>query len=399
MPKPAAAPAADDTSLSVANDVALDAFEKGLQAAAQGVKPDTAEITPLASDPEEIADGDTVTLGEDGQPVAKPADAKPAEDDEGEDDAAAALAGQPEAKPAAKPEAKPATPARDDAVEKEIKDLGIKEAAQARFRELSARAKEGEQLRVQLKELGIEDLSKLPETVEQLRHQATRAVEWDSTVQSTGASPEQFGAALGYLALINSGDPGKMKQAYDAMQTEQAWLAKQLGLTAPGYDPLDEDPELKQKVADGLVPREVAERTIAAERAAKLRETRQARETETEKQAREYREAVQAATQEIAVLGTQLKAADPVGFPARLAAITPGIRVIQAKLPPSEWPSAIKELFDETPAPTPVPRPRVGNMPLRPAGHAAGNMQRKPTNDMEAFEAGLAAASGRGIDG
>lgn len=379
-----AAQAAADAAAAVADkggkpeeksldQIALEAFSKGVEAADAGHKPDTDEI--VADD--QAGEEEEPELDADGNPIEKPkAEAKPAD----------------KAAPAAKPEA----PKPDAAIEKEIGDLGLKGKTAERFRALSAEVKELAPLRDVVKELGL----KTAEDVKTLHAAAERGIRFEETVVSTGASPEQFGAALGYLQLINTRDPAKMQVAYEAMQKEQVWLAKELGLAAPGVDPLADHPDLLEKVKLGKIDREDAEETAKLRAANKLRDA-QGQKTEAQKQQeRELAEAQQAGVEAIKGLAAKLNAADPVNFKARIEAMKPAIAEIQRTQHPSKWVESVQDLWIRTPAPAaPVDRrerTKVGAMPLRPTGAPSANVVAKPKDPTEAFLMGVGRASDQG---
>lgn len=282
-----------------------------------------------------------------------------------EGEAATAEAAKADAQPVEQPADAGAEP--DAAVEDEIKKLELKEAAAERFRELSKRPKD--------------------EDVAPLRERAERADQWEQTVAGTGATPEEFGAALGYLAALHADDPKSLQQAYDYISGEQAKLAKQLGKAAPGHDPLAEHTDLRDAVESGDMTEqyahELAERRAAEARFNASRERQQA--TQTQQQAMER------AVADVNTLNAELAQSDPQ-FKAKLERLAPTLNVIKDSVPPAQWAPAIRKLFAETVIEQPKPKPPVGAVPLRPT--AAGTQTRKPKTDEEAFEMGVASVKG-----
>jgi hypothetical protein len=348
------------------DDLALSAFDKGLEAAAGGELPEE-DVEPDAPIVDEAPDGGDA-------PVDAPVDAP---------------AGEPVDKGPDAPADKPVDVPVDHATEiaNEITERGLKGKTAERFTELATANAE---LRATLTELKAEKLS---DVVERLNAAEQRAIQWEETVTSTGATPQQFGNALGYLQLINSRDPLKMKQAYDAMAAEQKWLAGELGLAAGDADPLDVDPALKKRVIEGDVPRDVAEALVQTRAATKLREEN----TRASNERTELQRAQDTATQEVAALGASLRAQDPANFDAKLAVLTPSIRLIQQNFAPSRWVQEIEKLYRATTvtAPRPAPVPKIGAMPLRPTGGNPSDVARKPKNDLEAFDMGIEEANRR----
>jgi hypothetical protein len=343
-----AAPATDTPA--PASDI--DAFSKGVEEARQAEaagKIDADGVPVLPTDEPAAA-------------VAPAADATaPAADAANPDDKAAPAAAKPDEQ----------APQAD--VEAEIKDLGItNERTQKRFRELSERAAE----------------------VEPLRTQAAKAVEWEQTVTSTGATPEQFGAALNYLRAVNSGSPEAMSQAYDVMQQELKWLGEKLGREAPGYDPLTAHADLAEKVKSGDLTREVAAEIVQHRQRNQLQEQHQT----TQQQGLQAQQAEQQGLQQVAALGNQLRTSDP-DFQRKFQFLAPTVALIQQTLPPQQWAAQIQAAYQQLPALPPVqpaaPARAASPSPMRPSGAPA--LAAKPKNAIEAFDFGVQEARARGM--
>lgn len=209
-------------------------------------------------------------------------------------------------------------------------------------------------------------------------------------IQDTGATPEQYGSALGYLKAVNSGDPALMAQAFDAMQQEMAWLAKQLGREVPGVvDPLADHADLKAAVDEGEITRKHA-LELAQARAMQVRQ--QQAQQRTQQQTAQQQEQAQV-QQQLAALETRLKA-DPA-YQAKMAQVD--FDWIKANVPPAKWAAAVEHQFARAvvapPAPPAPAKPPVGSVPLRPVGRSQG-MRPVPKDDMEAFELGLREVGG-----
>lgn len=364
----AAAAAAQAAATVASNDgntntEALDAFSQGVEKAREQ------EVLEDGGAPAAALDGA-------GADAAAAADAGAA--------AAAAGAGAPGAEggeggvpdPAAAAAAAAAEAANQpDAIDAEIKDLGISnERTQKRFRELSERAAE----------------------VEALRPEAERGRQWEETIKSTGADPQQMGNALNYLAAINSRDPAAMAQAYDFMQQEMAWLAKELGRPAPGYDPLAEYPELAKQVADGDMTKAAAEELIRTRRASALQQDSQQRQRQAMEQSHAATQAQEQAMQDVQALGAQLRAADPQHFDAKFKAIQPMVAVIQDSLPPQQWAAAIQKAYLAAPAPVAPPVQRQpAAAPNNPARATGVDLSKAPTKE-NAFDFGVQLAKTQG---
>lgn len=248
---------------------------------------------------------------------------------------------------AAKP-AEPSAPAQAQAdpdaakVDAEVKELGLKGASETRFREMSARIRE----------------------LETAHPAMQRMAEWESAIQQTGATPEQFGATMTYLSLVNSGDPAKIEAAFQQIESEYLTLAKALGRPVGGYDPLDDHPDLRQRVADMDIDRELALELAQARN--RQQQTQQAREVQDQTDAQ--RQAWDDGTKALQALDAELSAADPA-YKAKLQVLAPAIQAMCAAAPPAEWASRVRDMFArlQLPAAAPAPAPAPAALPpLRP---------------------------------
>lgn len=225
------------------------------------------------------------------------------------------------------------------------------------------------------------------------KHEAAveRSTQWEKTVESTGASPEQFGTMLGYLKAVNGGDRAGLERAYDMLSEEVKVIAQALGKPMPGiFDPLElaENADLKKRVdAEDLERADALE--LAQARAAKKIDNAA---TQTRTQADDEQRIVDTALSDIRTFGAERKANDPA-YQAKMQAIKPAVDVIIASLPPSKWVEAIKDLYQRT-AVTAAPKPRITTPvpdPLRPSGNpvGAGGVNKTPGSALEAMEMAL----------
>ena len=275
----------------------------------------------------------------------------------------------PNAPPAGEqPPAPPAQP-QQPTVDDEVKQLGLKERAAERFQELHAQAKAGTEAR-------------------------DRVSQWEETVQSTGATPEQFGGALRYLSDINSGDPKRMADAYERMQGELQWLGQQLGREAPGFDPLSAHPDLAGRVTSGDITRDVALELAQHRQTGQLQQSHTQAQQDRQQQDLQYQQGLASVQQ----LGTQLRAGD-AQFHQKLALLAPTIDIIQRTLPPAQWQTEIHRAYLALPA-TAVAAPaaaapvaRNAPNPIRASSAAPVAPQITPDN---AFDIGVQAARARG---
>jgi len=280
------------------------------------------------------------------------------------------------ANPADVPGDKPAAAPAEKTVDEEVAEYGLKEKSAARFRELSG-------YKAAFKEAGIEKIEDIPRIVERARF----ADELESAISETRATPEQYGQAIKYLALVNGGAEG-MAQAYEIMQAELAVLAKALGREAPGiHDPLAEHDDLREEVESGDISRKRA-LEIASQRAAAGLSQAQA---EAQRQQAESKLAYDRAIADLNALGAQLKASDP-HYSTKIAALKPTIALIREHCPPNQWAARTQQAYSQLVIDAPAaPLPPPGPVRSVPASGVA--MVAEPKSAMDALEMGLAAAS------
>lgn len=219
-----------------------------------------------------------------------------------------------------------------------------------------------------------------------------QANKWVETVQSTGASPDQFGMTLQYLQNVNSGTPEGLATAYDMMLVELTVLAKALGREVPGIvDPLAEHKDLLDRVEDETLDRASALEIAQARATSRLAQATRTAQTQTN----DAKAASDAGLQAVTDFGTRMRASDPA-YMQKAAAITPIIERIIGSLPPDQWVGAIEEAYNAvahiTASPPPVADPVVTTpKPLRPTSTpGSGDVVKQPGSALEAVNAALA---------
>lgn len=282
------------------------------------------------------------------------------------------------------------------ATDAEAKKLGLKEGSPAhkRFQELANSNRDHER---RWKDIGGED------GVRALQTAATDLQQWESHIAQTGATGEQLGQALGFLTAINSKDPAVLNQAFDNMIKEVNALGQRIGRSAgegsgSAPDPLAEFPEIKAKVEAGKMDREdalawVRDKKAAAVRAAAVTDRNVADEAD---------QATRRGLGDLATLGQSLRARDgDQVFQAKMALTGKAINIMQRSNPPAKWKELAQELYEAMVVPAAVTPPgtkaRTTTSSIRsvPAG-GGGNLQRKATDPLDAFDIGVEEARDRG---
>lgn len=215
-------------------------------------------------------------------------------------------------------------------------------------------------------------------------------------IQETRATPEQYGQALDYLRMVNSGDPAQLQKCIQFMQTELVALCKIAGVAVPGVDLLSEHADLKQRVANGEISRKDAEELAAARGHREVR-TNHARYT-SEQEA--HQAIVNQGKAELNALEAELSK-DPA-FAAKRAVLVEALRPVFSQIDPRKWKSTFLAAYNKLPNPVaaapavvPAKKPAVpANQPMR-ARNPAGSQQSAPTSMLDAINQGIANA-GRG---
>jgi hypothetical protein len=289
----------------------------------------------------------------------------------------------------------------DKQLDSEIKGLGLKGKAEARFREMSTTIREHAPLIEPLAKLGV----KSPQQLDEVVQAAARGMEFEQAFTRYSVTPDQFGSALGVIGAMNSGDPKLLNAAFDALLPQIIEIGKKIGREVPGLsDALEEHADLKAAVDEMRIERSAA-LEIARGRATEKRLADQsARVNEQAQQTQEMTRTQQAAMQEINELNDELAKSDP-NFQQKLAMLVDSgvLSLIKDKFPPSKWPGEIAKHYAKLPAPaaTQVRQPqaqarvRPSNVPVRGTGTAM-QMQQAPKDEREAFLMGVESVTANG---
>lgn len=207
-------------------------------------------------------------------------------------------------------------------------------------------------------------------------------------LQAVGASPEQYGETLSWLALFNSNDPAQQEKALELVEGVAERLSTLLGKERTVGDPLGAHEDLRSAVAAGKVTPQYA-REIARTRnqngfktelttAARTQGQQQQQQTDTMNRARSDLNNIEAS----------LKISDPQ-YEAKKAQIVPMLKPIFERLSPSEWPTAFQEAYKHArvaPSKAAIPV----NQPLRAGKNPAGGRSSSPGSALDAVNDALA---------
>lgn len=226
-----------------------------------------------------------------------------------------------------------------------------------------------------------------------------------ASIEDTGASPEEFGAMLGYMRWVHSDKPEDLRQARELLMSELEGISLKLGEAAPGVDFLSKFPDLQEKVNNGQIDIETAqELAITRQRTAVDTQKRTTQQTAEQTAAAATAER-NGAIAELNELGKTLSTADP-DFDTKHEMLKPIINAL-GQLPPKQWKSAFTNAYKAiTPqqvaryqatgvAPVAAAKPGqkpATNQPLRANKVPTGGQQKQATSLLDAVSAAVDAA-------
>lgn len=218
-------------------------------------------------------------------------------------------------------------------------------------------------------------------------------------VQATGASPEQYGETLSWLAMFNSNDPAQQGKALELVENVAERLATLLGKERVIGDPLAAHADLKEAVRTGKVTPDYAKEIARTRNGQEFRGqlTSQARQQQEQQQS--YDNELATARTDLTSLEGTLKGLDKdwdIKKPILVAALKP----VFASIPPGQWKAKFEEAYRNLPAMNrpAITRPNIpANQPMRagknPAG--GGSIKSGPSSALEAVNAALVGMGGK----
>lgn len=208
-------------------------------------------------------------------------------------------------------------------------------------------------------------------------------------IQATGATPQQYGETLSWLALFNSSDVKQQEKALELVETVAERLATLLGKERTVGDPLGQHADLKEAVTKGQ---------ITAQYAKEIARTRNGQTFRTEiatTAGQEQRQQQQAAEEErqgraaLTELEATLSASDP-DYAAKKRILVPSLKPIMATVPWSQKKDKFLAAYRalQLPKGVTVKKPVV-NQPLRAGKQPAGGQTKQPSSMLEAISGAL----------
>lgn len=233
-----------------------------------------------------------------------------------------------------------------------------------------------------------------------------------NAITNTGASPQEFGAMIGYMSWVHSEEPTKLKMARDLLMSELEGVCLKLGEAAPGIDFIAKHPDIQAMVQAGQITQEAANElaiTRSRKAAADHKTQVDAERTATETAQTKERDTAIAG---LNALGAQMAKTD-ADYKRKFKLMQDnGLMEALRELPVKQWKDAFLRAYNRIPAAAsavagtgkPPAKPlllqgRNGNgqyngappaRPLRvkaPAG--AGNGTRGPSSALDAMNSAL----------
>lgn len=245
-----------------------------------------------------------------------------------------------------------------------------------------------------------ERMTSLISTVKSQGEMITTQNQLFDSIQSTGASPEEFGAMLGYMRWVHSEKPEDLKQARDLLLSELEGLSLKLGEAAPGINFLAKFPDLQAQVDAGQITTETAQELALHRQRSTVETSRRTQQQTTEQTAAAATAARNNGIAELNALGKTLSQTDPE-FDTKHEILKP-ILTSFGELPPARWKAAFTNAYKAItpqqvarfkatgePASAVVPKKGAANQPLRGGKVPSGGQARQPTSLLDAISAAV----------
>lgn len=208
------------------------------------------------------------------------------------------------------------------------------------------------------------------------------------SISSTGATPQEFGAMLGYMRWVHSDKPEDLKQARELLMSELRGVSLKLGEAAPGIDFLEDHADLKAKVEAGQLTAEDAQELAINRTRQKSVADRTAADRARDEGAQADTKARTDAIADLNTLGKTLQSTDPE-YTTKHDILQPVLASL-GMLAPAQWKQAFTNAYKAI-TPEQVARFKAleaggvapvvkGPAPLRGNKTPTGGQEKKPQN-------------------
>jgi hypothetical protein len=260
------------------------------------------------------------------------------------------------------------------------------------------------------KDLKPETQQRIRTLIDRTKEAETRATEAQQNfdymvngLQAVGATPEQYGETLSFLALFNSNDPKQQGQALEILEDMADKLATLIGVERKSTDPLAAHADLQAAVQKREITPQYARQIAISRNQGAFRTELNTHAQQTHQQQQAAQQQLQTARNDLNTLEATLSKTDP-NYARKKAAIVPMLKPLFARLPPSQWKGAFEEAYrnarvgapaqQRTKVPTNQPM-RAGKNPAGSGASASGGTGMSGGGPATMLDAVNAALSGR----
>lgn len=210
-------------------------------------------------------------------------------------------------------------------------------------------------------------------------------------VKATGASPEQYGETLSWLALFNSQDPKQQEQALELVESVAERLATLLGKERHVGDPLAAHTDLTEAVRTGRATIEMAREVARTRNQNGFRTGLQNAQHEQRQQQQSFEQETQQARNSLTDLETTLKATDPE-WAQKKPILVAALKDVFASIPPRDWRGKFEQAYRNLKLQAPASAARTSvpaNQPMRAGKQPSGGASGGPASAVDAMSAAL----------
>ena len=216
-------------------------------------------------------------------------------------------------------------------------------------------------------------------------------------IQATGATPEQYGETLSWLALFNSGKPESQLKALELVESVADRLATLLGKDRTVNDPLKAHADLQEAIRTKQITPELAKEIARTRNGQQFRTELTTTAQTRQDQVNEAQRIENQARTDLTSLEDALRSVDGKEYDSIKATIVPVLKPLMAAINPSQWKekfsAAYKAEKDRRAAVKASSSARAKppvSQPLRAGKNPAGGQARPPSNAAEVLNAALA---------
>ena len=216
-------------------------------------------------------------------------------------------------------------------------------------------------------------------------------------IQATGATPEQYGETLSWLALFNSGKPDSQLKALELVESVADRLATLLGKDRTASDPLKAHADLQEAIRTKQITPELAKEIARTRNGQQFRTELTTTAQMRQDQVNEAQRIENQARTDLTALEDALRSVDGKEYDSIKATIVPVLKPLMASINPAQWKekfsAAYKAEKDRRAAVKASSNARTKppvNQPLRAGKNPAGGQARPAASAAEALNAALA---------